>query len=838
MSLRHHIVTLLLSSVLLFSFFPVHAQDSDFKEPAASASPESGSVSETASDSSDDTWYYGKVIKSVIFKGLKSVTSKDVEGVVSGFYGKKFSDELFSDMMDRIYALDMFDDISPEALPGDVKRNSVTITFTVKEKPAIVRILIKGNKQIRSAEIKDAITSKEKDIFNSAKIAVDERAIRDHYLEKGYTNAKVSSSTNETSKGVEVTFTIEEGRSTVISHISFSGNKVISSKTLKKKIKLKEIGIIAKGAFQESTLEADRQAILAYYANEGYIDADVVDITQSTEINEKKNRDELTITFVINEGSQYIYNGVTFVGNKIFTDEELQAKVKLRKGAVFNQTKFNEGLMAVADLYYENGYTSNRFQQFPQKDVEKKTIAYQFMITENVRSHVENIIIKGNTKTKEKVIRREIPIESGDIFSKAKVTTGLRNLYNLQYFSAVVPDVVPGSEENLVDLIISVEEQSTTSIEFGVTFSGVSDPDDLPFALFVKWQDSNVRGSGRSLNASSTISTDTQSVSLGYGANWFKELPISTSISTEFSHSSLTAYRNKIGKDGIVDYDTYYMDYEQWKWSSGISLGRRWTPDFAIISWAGGITGSLKNNVYDEDVYNPYDSSISEYANRWGWQNSVWTSLSVDDRDINYDPSTGWFASQRLTWYGLTPVETEYFLRTDTKLEKYFTLLKAPVTENWMFKLVLMGYSGLSMQFPKPGSGIGDSSRLYIDGMFNGRGWTSIYKSKRGKAMWSNIIELRIPVVPGILALDLFGDAAVIKEEPSDLFGGVSKEDFFFSYGPGIRFTIPQFPLRLLFANTGKFGSTSSSDSYGKGDGEWHWDKNWKFVLSFNITNK
>ncbi|MBR1536993.1 MAG: BamA/TamA family outer membrane protein, partial [Treponema sp.] len=210
-----------------------------------------------------------------------------------------------------------------------------------------------------------------------------------------------------------------------------------------------------------------------------------------------------------------------------------------------------------------------------------------------------------------------------------------------------------------------------------------------------------------------------------------------------------------------------------------------------------------------------------------------------DDRDINYDPSSGWFLSQRFTWYGLTPLETEFFLRTDTKLEKYFTLLKFPVTESWMFKLVLMGYSGLSMQFPKPGSGIGDSSRLYLDGMFNARGWTSIYNKKRGKAMWSNILELRIPVVPGILALDIFGDAAVIKDEPGELFdGSISKEDFFFSWGPGIRFTIPQFPLRLLFANTGKFGSTSSSDKYGKGDGEWHWDKNWKFVLSFNITNK
>ncbi len=802
----------LLFSVCLFSAVPVFAQDSE----------------SSSSAEADSTWYYGAVIKSVKFKGLKSVSSKEVDGVVSGFYGKKFSDELFADMMDRIYALDLFDEINPEALPGDVKRTTVAITFSVKEKPIITRIIISGNKQIRTTEIKDTISSKEKDVYIPSKISIDERAIRDHYLEKGFTEAKVTSSIKQTSKGIEITFKVDEGRSTVISTIGFAGNKVISSKTLKKKLKLKEAGILNKGAFQESMLEADKQSILSYYANEGYIDASIVDVTQTTSINEKKGRNELTITFVISEGSQYTYEGVTFVGNKIFSDDELQAKVKLKKGSVFNQTKFNEGLMAVADLYYENGYTANKFQQYPAKDVEKKTIAYQFMITENVRSHVENIIIKGNTKTKENVIRREIPIEAGDIFSKAKVTTGLRNLYNLQYFSAVVPDVVPGSEENLVDLIVSVEEQSTTSIEFGVTFSGVSDPDDLPFALFVKWQDSNVKGTGRSVSASSTVATDTQSLSLGYGTNWFGDLPISTSISTEISHSSLSALRNKVDGNGLVSDNSYYMNYEQWRWSSSISGGRRWTPDFAIISWTGGITGSLKNNLYNEKIWNPVDSSVSEYANRWGWQNSVWTAVSIDDRDINYDPSTGWFASQRFTWYGLTPVETEYFLRTDTKLEKYFTLFKFPITENWTYKLVFMAYSGLSMQFPKPGTGIGDSSRLYIDGMFNGRGWTNIYNKKRGKAMWSNIVELRMPLIPGVLAFDLFADAAVIKTEPQELFKELDITNFYCSTGPGIRFTIPQFPLRLLFANTFQVNS----------DREIEWDKNWKFVLSFNITNK
>lgn len=781
----------------------------------------------TENTESDENWFYGKLIKSISFKNLKSVDAKDVEGVTGSFIGKKFSDEVFGNLLDRIYALDFFDEINPEALPGDPKKNTVSIVFTVTERPVVTRITFSGNRQIRTTELKDATSLKEKDIFVESKMLVDERAVRDVYLGKGFTNAKVSASTKTTSKGVEINFKVDEGRSTVITKIDFRGNKVVSSKTLKSKLTLKEAGLINKGAFQESELEADKQAITAYYQNLGYIDAEVLDVTKEISINEKKNRDELTVTFVIVEGSQYTFGGIKFKGNVIFSSEKLSSYVKLKTGAVYNQQKYQESVMAIADLYYENGYTSNRFQPVPEKDVANKVISYVFNITESVRSHVESISIKGNTRTKEEIIRRELPIETGDIFSKAKLTTGLRNLYNLQYFSAVVPDVVPGSEDNLVQLVFSVDEQSTTSIEFGVTFSGVSDPDDLPFALFVKWQDSNFRGLGKSISASSTIATDEQSVSLSYGENWLFGLPISSSISTSFSHSQNSALMLEYSPDEGFNSDDYYMDYERWVWSLGFSLGRRWTPNWAILSLSAGINGSLINNVYEEQ-FDPVDSTISDYSNEWGFQNSVWSAFSVDDRDINYDPTTGWFASQRLTWYGLTPIETEFFLRSDTKLEKYFTLLNIPVTESWNWKMVFAAYSGLSLEFPTPDTGIGNTSKLYIDGMFNARGWTNIYNKHRGRALWSNILELRMPIVPGVLAIDWFGDAAAIKESPYSMFNNLDITDFYFSTGPGLRFSIPQFPLRLLFANTFKMDKDYNVE----------WDNKWKFVLSFNITNK
>ena len=150
-----------------------------------------------------------------------------------------------------------------------------------------------------------------------------------------------------------------------------------------------------------------------------------------------------------------------------------------------------------------------------------------------------------------------------------------------------------------------------------------------------------------------------------------------------------------------------------------------------------------------------------------------------------------------------------------------------------------MGYSGLSFQFPFFDSAIKQSNQLYIDGMFNGRGW-SVYNNDggRGQALWSNIIELRMPVVPGAISFDAWFDAVAIKDSAQNFFTELTSEDWYFSFGPSVRFTIQQFPLRLLFTNTFqiKDGEVVFENRDGTGDNAWY--KNWNFVLSFNLVNR
>ena len=774
----------------------------------------------------DSEWYWNQPISKIDFVGLKNVKKSELSGLTSSYIGTLFTEDTYNDIIDRLYALDYFEDVSPYAKHDGKSENNVLLVFEVVEHPVIKEINLVGNTRIRNGELREQIKLKTSDVYVESKVLVDERIIRNYYMSKGYTTSKVSHTVEKTDDGMIINFNINEGANTVIKEIAFSGNTIVSSRTLKSKLELKEIGFMRNGAYQPTTLEKDKQTVITYYREKGYADANVLDVKIESAFNESKSRNDLTLTFIIQEGFQYTYTGMTITGNEVFTTEELLPNAKLKVGSTYNETKFQEDLNTIQSVYYENGYMSNGFDITPIKDSDRHEISFNVTIKESSRSHIENIIIKGNSKTKDYVIRREIPIEPGDVFSREKIYTAMRSLLNLQYFSNVIPEPQQGSEANLVDLVWNVEEQSTKMLQFGMTFSGVTDPNQLPISLFFKIQDSNIFGEGKSISASLSLSNSEQSIGFNYGQNWIGNLPISLSQSLSISHESATSLVNFWAPDLTLYQNGYYYNYNGLSASLGTGLSRRFVYDYAIISLSAGLSNSLNNNIYDENLYVPVDTGVSTYANRWGITNYIYTGVSVDNRDVSYYPTKGWFTSQNFTWYGLIPgLEKEFFLRTDTKLEGYLKLMDIPFTDDYSLKLILSGYSGISVLFPTA-SGITDSHKLYIDGMFNGRGWTENYKVNKGQVLISNKLELRLPIVPGIIGVDAFFDAAAIKSSFQDL-SSLSINDFYFSFGPGVRFLHPQFPLHLLFA--WKFKTTDGVPSF---------DTNpFQFVLSFNITN-
>ena len=783
-----------------------------------------------------EEWYQGKPIKDIVFTGLRHVNASELEGLMEPYKGRPFDDSIFWEIQGKLYALEYFELISPSAVPADFSRNEVILRFAVTERPTVSRINFIGNSGIRRRELLETITTKLNDVVNQAKIHVDEQALIEKYLDTGYPDIRVRSDTQVSGdSNIILNFYITEGEKISIDEFRFEGNSIFSTRTLRRQLSLKAKTLINPGAFQEAKLIADRAAITQYYHDRGYIDAEVIDVTREIERDSKGNN-KLTLTFRIYEGRIYTFGGITFSGNEIFSTEQLSALVKSRPGETINARKVETDLQRIADLYYENGYIFNTIDREERRDPVAGVVSYHVPIVERCRAHIENIIVKGNVKTKTHVILREIPLEPGDVFSKTKVMEAMRNLYNLQYFSVVAPETPPGSVESLMDLIFVVEEQPTTDLQFGLTFSGSADPETFPVSIMAKWNDRNFRGTGNQLGTDVNASLDTASLTVNYNHRWILGMPLSGGFDFTVQWAKRLAAMNNSAPffngdetyafpDGFASYQEYYsanklpaqeflMDYRQWYLSLGFSTGYRWLTPAGNFSVGGGVRTGIIQNTYNNSIYRPFDPALREGNNRWTPKNSVWTTVSLDQRDVYYDPSSGYYLYERLGIYGiLGNLEREHYIRSDSKAEYYITLFNLPVTEKWSFKSVLAFHTGLSFIFKQPGRDrdsvtptVEEASKLSVDGMFIGRGWSSEYRVK-GLTLWESWVELRFPIVQGLLAWDFFFDAAGVETIQGYYFGinnegkrNFTIENMRFSFGGGLRFTLPQFPFRFSLA--------------------------------------
>jgi outer membrane protein insertion porin family len=314
-------------------------------------------------------------------------------------------------------------------------------------------------------------------------------------------------------------------------------------------------------------------------------------------------------------------------------------------------------------------------------------------------------------------------------------------------------------------------------------------------------------------------------VSLSYTQRYLLGLPMSVSFDLTVDHAARQSAMDNAppyfkgdedhaypdGFDSYEEYenagkippDEYLMDYDQWRISLGMSTGYRWPTPAGTFGLGGGVRLGFVYNDYDDSIYRPFDPTIRDRNNQWTPSNSIWLATSLDRRDIYYDPTSGYYINERVGNYGILPIEPEHYIKSDTKFEAFYTPINIPVTEKWSFMTTLGIHSGLSFVFPQYGHEkpiIENVNKLAIDGMFTGRGWSSEYSTK-GFAMWENWVELRIPVIPRVLAWDFFFDAAEVQPDWNTFWSGKNfMDNMRFSLGGGLRFAIPQFPLRLLFA--------------------------------------
>ncbi len=808
-----------------------------------------GSIITGLSAQEDPNWYQNKPILDIRFSGLDAVSETELKGIVRPYVSKKFTDAVSWEIQGKLYALEYFDLILPQALPGDPNYNTVILEFQVKEKPVVDSIIFTGNNRIRKGELLDTILLTKGDLVNKTSIKLDAQAIKDLYIEKGFIDAvaEFTIEKNEEKNTASVVFTITEGDQTTISEIRFTGNdKYVTTKTLMGLMETKPQSLFHKGVLMENQLQQDIRTIEAYYYDRGFIDAEVSDVIKDVVRNEEENVNNLIITIVIKEGESYTFGGITFTGNELYSDEELLAMISQEEGAVFNKTRFQLDYQKVTDLYFENGYIYNSFSYEETRDEENKTVSYEVFVVERDRAHIENVIIRGNNKTKDYVIYRELPFEVGDVFSKTKVMNGIRNLYNTQYFDLVEPQTYPGSEEGLMDLVIDVEEGKTADIVFGITFSGGS---EFPMAGNIQWNDRNFLGRGSTVGVESTFSPDTQSISLKYSeprlfnTRWGigTDLTLSRSIGQSVyqdldGNGVIDPYISEAdfeNNDEIVPSD-YLMEYNSNDISIGVNTGYTWHTGIGRLSSYTGIRTGFEYIDYNDEIYRPWSDDIRENLRSWKYEDSWWIKGAWDTRDYVGNPSKGFIFSETVTIAGITPQSTKDYLKSVTRGQVNFTLFDIP-TEDFRYKGVFSLNSAFSYLTEKPWNkdSLADPQEngFYADGMFIARGW---YPERYGQSLWDNTATLKFPLITNILAYDIFLDGVGLWKS-KELLNEMSLPDFKFSLGTGIRFDNPQFPIGIYLVKKFQFEEGGSINWNPEPDYVTFDNGNLNLVISFGI---
>jgi outer membrane protein insertion porin family len=374
-----------------------------------------------------------------------------------------------------------------------------------------------------------------------------------------------------------------------------------------------------------------------------------------------------------------------------------------------------------------------------------------------------------------------------------------------------------------MDLVVNVEEGSTANINFGVTFSG----GDYPISGLLKWSENNFLGRGDTVGVNLEISNLRQLVSLSFSEPWLFGKRWLGGVSLNFEHAvvrnvledMLFPRFNGDEAEAFPDYyDTYAdyqaainngdnvpsqytMDYTVWKMSLGLDTGYRY---FTPLGWLGvrsGVSLGFERIEYNSILHRPFDPDVRAGEGVWKNVNKLGVTLYWDKRDYFLNPSKGFYLAQGATFALGLPIGSRDFIRTDSTAEGFLTLVEKQAGEKWKFRLVLAAHSALSFILPEfwnaaTGPTAITTDMLYIDGWNIARGWPLVQDLK---ALWDNRLELRMPISEQLLWAVLFMDVVAGYPEIQDM-SPLDIDSFYFSFGGGIRFSIPQFPIRLYLA--------------------------------------
>jgi len=411
----------------------------------------------------------------VLYDGFPSVSEALIRGNIQVQKNALFQQAAVDRSIRSLYRTDFFEFITADV--DEVGGDEVVVTFRVKAKYRIERIEFRGNDKISNSRLRDEISTEEGDFFDEFRAKSDQDSILALYLTKGYSNVDVDyeSIRDDATGRVDVIFTISEGQKVRVGDITFTGIGDISASRLRSIMQLKEWNfftswLTGSGRFDPDLLIDDRQTLLAYIRDQGYLD---VEIPESALTISYPKANVVDINVEVDLGKQYSVGTIAIAGNTLFGDEEILEAIDLEPGDVFSPSKVGAAGEEIRLFYGADGYLETFVRAMRSPNLETGAIDLTYRVSESGKFEVESINIQGNTKTKSIVIIRELALAPGQTFDLVRMRNSQLRLENTRYFDSVSlrPEStnIPGRK----DLSIVVQEGRTGNLTFGAGFSSL-----------------------------------------------------------------------------------------------------------------------------------------------------------------------------------------------------------------------------------------------------------------------------------------------------------------------------------------------------------------------------
>ena len=599
-------------------------------------------------------------LKDVSIEGTRRIENETVMNYLKFDKGQDVSDADLDMATKTLFATGLFSDVSVNMTDGIAR-------IQVVENPIVQNVYFEGNKALDDEILETEVLLKSRTVYTQRKLQSDAARLVEVYKRNGRFGATVNPKIIEKDQNrVDVVFEIDEGNKTLVKKINITGHQAFSDDTLKEKMMTKEKAwyrfLSSTDTYDPDRLNYDQELIRRFYLEQGYVDFQVNHA--SAELMPDKSG--FVINIDVSEGNQFNF-GKTDISISLPEyqgKEELKKLIVFKEGQHFDVGSVDKTVDALTAEIENQGYAFVEVTPEFQKNDDDKVMAVTFKVTEGPKVYLNKIQINGNSRTLDRVIRREFRIKEGDAFNAARLRRSKQRVENLDYFSAVDLKTIPTEDPSKVDIALDVSEKSTGAFSIGI---GWSSYDGMMFETGI--QERNVLGTGNVVGINAMLSQKETQYTIGLTDPYFMDQNLTAGV--DIFHTT------RDNEDS--------SSYSYTSTGGTIRFGWDYTDNFRHTA---------RYTLKQDDV-NDIDSDASIYIKEQQGKNSVsmiGQELIYDKRDSRINPTTGYYTTLGFDWAGLGG--DSKFLRVNLTGIKYY-----PVAEDVVFSIrgdggYIWGYGG------------------------------------------------------------------------------------------------------------------------------------------------